>query len=66
MCAYENRHSGEKRGFRTLNAEVREVLETENEVRIEDVNGQRYIGAGLDRGKRLEVHARPATTWART
>ena len=40
-----------KRGFRTLNAEVREVLETENEVRIEDVNGQRYIGAGLDRGK---------------
>ena len=48
-----------KRGFRTLNAEVREVLETENEVRIEDVNGQRYIGAGLDRGKRLEVHGTP-------
>lgn len=48
-----------KRGFRTLNAEVREALETENEVRIEDVNGQRYIGAGLDCGKRLEVHGTP-------
>ena len=48
-----------KSSFRTLNAEVREALETENDVRIEDVNGQRYIGAGLDRGKRLEVHGTP-------
>lgn len=53
-----------KRSFRELNAEIRSVLETENTLRIEDVNGQRYMGAALDAGKRLEIHGTPGNDMA--
>ena len=28
-------------------------------IRVEDVNGQRYIGAALDKGKNIEIHGTP-------
>lgn len=48
-----------KRGFQELNAEIREKLESVDKIRIEEVNGQRYIGTALDSGKTLELHGTP-------
>lgn len=48
-----------RRGFQEVNNEIRGVLLRENAVRIEDVNGQRYIGAALDKGKTIEIHGTP-------
>lgn len=53
-----------KRAFRELNTEIRAALEKEDTVRVEDVNGQRYMGAGLDAGKRLEIHGTPGNDTA--
>lgn len=47
------------RAFRELNTEIRAALEQQDAVCVEDVNGQRYIGTGLDRGKSLEIHGTP-------
>lgn len=48
-----------KRGFRELNNEIREILESYNKIRIENVNGQRYIGSALDIGKKIEIYGTP-------
>ena len=48
-----------KRTFRELNADIRTALETQNTVCVESVNGQRYIGAGLDVGKSIVLHGTP-------
>ena len=48
-----------KRTFRELNADIRTALETQNTVCVESVNGQRYIGSGLDAGKSIELHGTP-------
>ena len=53
-----------RRSFRDLNAEIRAALETENTVRVENVNGQRYIGTALDKGKTLEIHGTPGNDMA--
>lgn len=53
-----------RRSFRELNAEIRAALETENNVRVEDVNGQRYMGAAMDKGKTLEIHGTPGNDMA--
>ena len=53
-----------KRSFRDLNAEIRAALETEDCVRVENVNGQRYMGAGLSKGKRLEIYGTPGNDMA--
>lgn len=53
-----------RRPFRELNAEIRAALETENAVRVEDVNGQRYMGAAMDKGKTLEIHGTPGNDMA--
>lgn len=53
-----------RRGFRELNTEIRTALEQEAAVRVEDVNGQRYMGAGLDKGKALEIHGTPGNDMA--
>lgn len=47
------------RAFRELNADIRAVLETENAVCVENVNGQRYIGTGLDAGKSVMLYGTP-------
>lgn len=54
-----------KRSFQELNNEIRGMLLSEDMIRVEDVNGQRYIGAALDKGKPLKYTERPATIWAR-
>lgn len=48
-----------KQGFQTLNEEVRELLNKYDELEIDNVNGQRYIGASMDKGKRLILHGTP-------
>lgn len=48
-----------KRGFQELNNEIRGLLESQDMIKIEDVNGQRYIGAALDKGKSIEIHGTP-------
>ncbi len=47
-----------------LNEEIREAVKTNDEVVLEDVNGQRYLGCGLDKGKRLEIHGTPGNDMA--
>ncbi len=42
--------------YEELNEEINEVLETKNKCVVEDVNGQRYIGCGLDEGKTIECY----------
>lgn len=53
-----------RRPFRELNAEIRAALEMEKNVRVEDVNGQRYMGAAMDKGKTLEIHGTPGNDMA--
>lgn len=48
-----------KQGFQTLNEQVREKLSHFDEIEIEDVNGQRYIGAAMDKGKTVRVYGTP-------
>ena len=48
-----------KRSFQELNNEIRGMLLSEDMIRVEDVNGQRYIGAALDKGKTIEIHGTP-------
>lgn len=48
-----------KRGFQELNEEIRSSLETENRIVLRDVNGQRYIGTAMDKGKRINIHGTP-------
>lgn len=56
-------HAG-MRGFAPLNEEIREALRHEDAVRLEDVNGQRYIGCAMERGKFIEVHGAPGNDMA--
>lgn len=48
-----------KQGFRAFNEQVREALESCDTIDVEDVNGQRYIGAAMDKGKTLNLHGTP-------
>lgn len=47
-----------------LNRQVREALETTDTVTLEDVNGQRYIGCGLDAGKTVTIYGTPGNDMA--
>ena len=44
-----------KRSFQELNNEIRGMLLSEDMILDEDVNGQRYIGASLDKSKTKEI-----------
>ncbi len=44
------------RRYEELNAEIKEVLLSKNKVMVKDVNGQRYIGCGLDKGKEIDIY----------
>lgn len=48
-----------KQGFQMLNEKVRELLNKYDELEIDDVNGQRYIGAAMDKGKSLTLYGTP-------
>lgn len=47
------------RAFRELNEEIRGALSEQDTVCVESVNGQRYIGAGLDAGKSVVLYGTP-------
>lgn len=40
-----------KENFQALNASIRELLLKHDTLELDDVNGQRYIGAALPAGK---------------
>lgn len=44
------------RGYSEVNEEIKSELLSKNKVTVNDVNGQRYLGCGLESGKRIEVH----------
>lgn len=44
------------RRYEEINDEVSQVLLSKNKVTVKDVNGQRYIGCGLDKGKTVEIY----------
>ena len=44
------------RRYEEINAEVNQVLLSKNRAVIKDVNGQRYIGCALDKGKTVEIY----------
>ena len=50
--------------YETVNELIKTQLEKKNKVTVKDVNGQRYIGCALDRGKTIEVHGTPGNDMA--
>ncbi len=44
------------RRYAEVNDEIKEILLSKNKVTVNDVNGQRYIGCALDKGKTIEIH----------
>lgn len=48
-----------KQNFQALNASIRELLLKHDTLELDDVNGQRYIGAALPAGKTILLHGTP-------
>lgn len=48
-----------KENFQALNASIRELLLKHDTLELDDVNGQRYIGAALPAGKTILLHGTP-------
>lgn len=44
------------RRYADVNDEIKAKLHSHNKVTVEDVNGQRYLGCALDKGKAIEIH----------
>ncbi len=44
------------RTYAEVNEEIKAKLLSKNRVVVDDVNGQRYIGCALDKGKTIEIH----------
>ena len=44
------------RRYEEINSEVNKVLSSKDKAVIKDVNGQRYIGCALDKGKTVEIY----------
>lgn len=50
--------------FKEANEQVRRVLEQADDVELDDVRAQRYLGCALSEGKRLRVHGTPGNDLA--
>ncbi len=50
--------------YEELNAMITKELETKRKVIVKDVNGQRYIGCGVEKGKKIEVYGTPGNDMA--
>lgn len=50
--------------YEELNAMITKELETKRKVIVKDVNGQRYIGCGVEKGKRIEIYGTPGNDMA--
>lgn len=44
------------RRYEEVNQEIDNILLSKNKATVKDVNGQRYIGCALDKGKTVEIH----------
>lgn len=51
--------NADSRSFKELNEEIRSALEKENCITVANVNGQRYLGVAMDKGKKIEIHGTP-------
>lgn len=50
--------------YEQVNDCIKAELEKKNKVVVTDVNGQRYIGCGLDSGKTIQIHGTPGNDMA--
>lgn len=50
--------------YEKVNEEIKAELKKKNKVVVKDVNGQRYIGCALDKGKTVEVYGTPGNDMA--
>ena len=50
--------------FKEANEQVRQALDRTDDVVLEDVRAQRYLGCALPAGKRLEIHGTPGNDLA--
>lgn len=52
------------KSFEELNKEIRLTLKTDNEIILNDVNGQRYIGCAMDAGNCITINGTPGNDLA--
>ncbi|MBE6818218.1 MAG: hypothetical protein E7517_03535 [Ruminococcaceae bacterium] len=52
------------RPYAAVNEEICKMLQTKDKAVVKDVNGQRYIGCGMDKGKHIEIHGTPGNDMA--
>ena len=52
------------RRYEDVNEDIKKALLSKNKLVIKNVNGQRYIGCGMDVGKTLEVYGTPGNDMA--
>ena len=52
------------RRYEEVDDEIKKELSKKNKVSVKDVNGQRYIGCALDKGKTIEVYGTPGNDMA--
>lgn len=52
------------RRYEEINDEIKATLEKKNKCVVKDVNGQRYIGCALDKGKKIDVYGTPGNDMA--
>ena len=52
------------RRYEEVDDEIKKELSKKNKVTVKDVNGQRYIGCALDKGKTIEVYGTPGNDMA--
>ncbi|MCD7723164.1 MAG: glutamate synthase [Clostridiales bacterium] len=50
--------------YEKLNETIKAELQSKNKIKVNDVNGQRYIGCALDSGKTIEIHGTPGNDLA--
>ena len=50
--------------YEAVNEQIKAELEKKNKVVVENANGQRYMGCGMDKGKILEIHGTPGNDMA--
>jgi len=51
-------------GYKKINAQIAKTLLTTNKVELENVFGQRYLGAGMEKGKKIIIHGTPGNDMA--
>ncbi len=50
--------------YEKVNALIKEELEKKNRIVVKNVNGQRYIGCALEKGKTIEIYGTPGNDMA--